>query len=525
MPPAANDNQGLKIAVAVFATLAFLLAIATYFGFSQASQNWERYTEESKKASQATQAQNELLNSLNEFKAGVGYEKADNKELRAQLDADQKKLTDAVNALRQRVEEIYASYKGADGSNAQVDEFARQANSIAERITSDRSRTLSSAIAGLTDLLTNETQLLGAVASDYQGTRRALEQSNQVAQSKVNEVAKARDQSDADRLEQARKHEEDRKATLSRLDELQTRNQQQATEITTLKTELAQLQEDSQRKFNDLLAQFRGVREQLEKADVTSLQESPNGSITYVDNTRGEVRTTLSRRQGAKERMVFSVFDREAAGIPTDTAKGTIELIRVTDSGSIGRILKTTNSIQPISAGDFLYSPAFGARPRLFALIGKIDMNRDGRDDREDLKRMIRSRGGEVVYDLPPAGIGQETGELTPLTSWYVLDDQQAIRAGAEIPTGATAEEEDRFNKRKSEVLQEARMAGVRPISLERLLSMLGYSYGEVNPGQVEGLDRRALQRVTNPRGAAGGGVPITPPPSGTDDNAEAGGF
>ncbi|GIW86667.1 MAG: hypothetical protein KatS3mg108_0991 [Isosphaeraceae bacterium] len=521
MPPAANDNQGLKIAVAVFATLAFLLAIATYFGFSQASQNWERYTEESKKATQATQAQNELLNVLNEFKAGVGYEKADSKELRARLEADQKRLTDAVNGLRQQVEEIYAAYKAADGSSAQVDEFARQANTIAERITSDRTRTLVSAVTGLTDLLVNETQLLGAMAADYQGTRRALEQSNQVAQAKINEIAKARDRSDEDRLEQARKHEEDRRATLSRLDELQTRNQQQATEITTLRTQLAQVQEDWQRRFNDLLAQYRGVREQLEKADVTALLDSPQGQITYVDNTRGEVRTTLTRRQGARERMVFTVFDRDAAGIPADTAKGTIELVRVTDTGSIGRILKTTSTIQPIAAGDHLYSPAFGARPRLFALIGKIDMNRDGRDDREDLKRMIRSRGGEVVYDLPPAGVGPETGELTPLTSWYVLDDQEAIRVGAEVPTGATAAEEEQFNRRKSEVLQEARQAGVRPISLERLLSMLGYSYGEINPGQVEGLDRRAVQRVTNPRGRIE--VPSTPPPS--DLNGEAGGF
>ncbi len=32
-----------------------------------------------------------------------------------------------------------------------------------------------------------------------------------------------------------------------------------------------------------------------------------------------------------------------------------------------------------------------------FALIGKIDVNRDGKDDRQDLKRMIEDAGG-IMY-------------------------------------------------------------------------------------------------------------------------------
>ena len=49
-----------------------------------------------------------------------------------------------------------------------------------------------------------------------------------------------------------------------------------------------------------------------------------------------------------------------------------------------------------------------------FALIGKMDVNRDGRDDRDELKRMIQEAGGVVEFDLPPADVGKETGTLTP---------------------------------------------------------------------------------------------------------------
>ena len=49
-----------------------------------------------------------------------------------------------------------------------------------------------------------------------------------------------------------------------------------------------------------------------------------------------------------------------------------------------------------------------------FALIGKIDVNRDGKDDRQDLKRMIEDAGGIVDYDLPPPEIRQADRASSP---------------------------------------------------------------------------------------------------------------
>ncbi len=63
-----------------------------------------------------------------------------------------------------------------------------------------------------------------------------------------------------------------------------------------------------------------------------------------------------------------------------------------------------------------------------FALVGKIDVNRDGRDDREELKRMIQEAGGVVDFDLPPADLGKETGTLSPRIDWYVIDDRMPLR-------------------------------------------------------------------------------------------------
>jgi hypothetical protein len=521
MPPAANDSQGLKIATALLAALALILGVATYFGFSGAAQNWEKFEQASKDASSAKQAQSQLQNQLNDLKELAGYGNVDDASLKQKIADDQQKLTTAISGLKAKVDEVYGQYKSAAGAtvNPQGDAFADATRTTAESFAQDPNKNLLSSLNRLVDLMGSQAQLFGAVAADYQATRKELEASNQVAKSKIDVEVDAKTKSDEDRLAELEKHEVDRKSLNSRLDELQSKNQQLAAENTSLRSLMAQNQEEATKKYNDLMAQFVVLREQAEKSE-TQL-ESPNGRILYADYNRGEVRTTLSRRQGASEQMIFTVFDRNAPGIPSDKPKGTIQLIEVGENGSIGRIVRTEETINPIAVGDLLYSPAFGAT-RLFALIGKIDIDQDGRDDREDLKRMIRSSGGDISYDLPPAGIGAESGELTPLTSWYVIDDRQPIQAGAEVPTGAPPEDIEAFEKRKTEALKNARQAGVRAISIERLLSMLNYRYDAPNPGRVEARNRQAYEQLVRPRGEQ---VPVTPPAATEGADDAPGGF
>ncbi len=93
--------------------------------------------------------------------------------------------------------------------------------------------------------------------------------------------------------------------------------------------------------------------------------------------------------------MKMSIFDARSPGIPTEKPKGTIEVTQVGEQFSNARIIKTNNPIDPIRVGDIVYSAAWSPNiPMRFALVGKIDVNRDGRDDREELKRMIQEAGG-----------------------------------------------------------------------------------------------------------------------------------
>ena len=130
---------------------------------------------------------------------------------------------------------------------------------------------------------------------------------------------------------------------------------------------------------------------------------------------------------GAQPQMKMTIFDASVAGHPDRKAQGQHRADRGRRAGQLGRIIKTDNPIDPIRVGDIVYSAAWSPnQPTRFALVGKMDVNRDSRDDREELKRMIQEAGGIVEFDLPPPDLGKETGDLTPRIDWYVIDDADA---------------------------------------------------------------------------------------------------
>ena len=242
--------------------------------------------------------------------------------------------------------------------------------------------------------------------------------------------------------------------------------------------------------------------------------DRPDGKVTYVDYIRGEIHCDVTRGW-ARPQMSFAIFDALSPGLPTDKPKGTVELIQVNDTFSIAKIVKTNSTIDPIRPGDFVYSAAWSPNdPMRFALIGKIDMNRDGVDDRSSLKLLIEKAGGIVDYDLPPPEVGKVSGKVTGRDAWYVVDERMPLR-DVYAKTNVTANEGIDFLKQQSEAIREARQNGVRPLSIERLLSYLGYEMLAPIKSGTEAVDLRTQKRIFGPRqnNPAAGGTATPPAP------------
>jgi hypothetical protein len=337
------------------------------------------------------------------------------------------------------------------------------------------------------------------MASNYQGLRRTLESSTSIAKGQIDVHAKAASDSKADLEGEHSKHEQERQTLLTKVDQLQTDNDKKATQIANLETQNRQQKEEADRRHELNMSIIRELRDQMAQRE--NFLDKPDGYITYVDLDRREVQVNINRHQGARPQMRMTVFDAASPGIPTERPKGNIELIQVGDRYSVGRITRTASTIEPIRIGDIVYSPAWSPEePMRFALIGKIDVNRDGKDDREDLKRMIKDAGGSVEYDLPPPGYGNESGKLTARIDWYVTDERMPFREVFQSRSERSVAEETKFRQKYGEVIKQARAEGIRPMPVGRLLAYLGYEMGTPLIGRAEGVNAPAMRRLTEPK-------------------------
>jgi hypothetical protein len=524
MPPAASsENQGLKIAVAVFVAFTVILGVTTYFGFSGKAEATAKLDDVEKKNQAAARELDTTRQQLGDLKSRAGY--ANIEEFQGVLDAitkNEDKLNEKLTELRTKVAATVKEYKDNGGSDKKVEDLHNTVEQIITQYGNEPSKTFQSKLDRMTELMSSLTQLTVAMSLDNESLRHGLNTSNEINQAKIDETDQARQKAEADLLDVTTKNEQGRTDLLARVDELQTANVAQANRIAGLENDLTRLRTQAETEKVDIIKQLKYYRELSEQTD-TRL-EKPNGKILAVDYRRNEVRVSLSRKDGAREQMVFSVFDRNSPGLPTEHPKAVIELVRVGDQDSLARIdqvrtkdlLQTTDSRTgmqpgPIRPGDLIYSPAFITRT--FALIGKIDLNRDGRDDRDDLKRAIRLGGGKVVYDLPQPTVGKPSGSLSGAIDYYVIDERPPMKP---VPgsSSAVAYDEKEFETQKADARQKLRDLGVMPMPLGRLESYFGITPGPRRPvsGEAEAIDLDTVEKLLHPKGK-----PVVVPPSEDD--------
>ncbi|HEX3450299.1 MAG TPA: hypothetical protein VHS97_18740, partial [Isosphaeraceae bacterium] len=420
---AANESQGLKIAVATFIALTVILTVTSYFLYTAYSQADARLTSANDQLAQKSKESSLALNQYDEVRGKVGTKNQEYEQVKEEINAHFKKMdtrlenvTNAVNAAVQK-----AQADGAQGT--ELEEAKQNIQKIIASLRSEPNKSYISSIDRLQELFENLALLSTELSLNYVNLRKSLESATSVAKQQVDVEAKAAEKSQADVLGEQKKHEDERGILVTKVTELQTANDKQATQIANLENKNKQQEEDFLRKQETYTTIIREQRDNIERKEL--ILDRPDGYVTYVDYERGEVLVSLTKRQGARPQMKMTIFDAKSPGIPTEKPKGNIELTQVGEQFSAARIVKTISSIDPIRVGDIVYSAAWSPNmPMRFALVGKMDVNRDGKDDRDELKRMIQEAGGTIDFDLPPADLGKETGTLSPRIDWYVIDNR-----------------------------------------------------------------------------------------------------
>lgn len=541
----ANDNQGLKIAVAALVMLVFILGVTNYFAFSSMSQQTARADSESKKASDSDSKARAALEQANYYRTLIGYpniDPADFEAAKAAIKKDNDRLSAEVQALGADFINAVNEVQKAGEPDPKLDELKGIGQGIVASIASEpnENKVYVKSLDRMKEVLLNNTRLMREMALDYRKLRADLTGANSVNNVEVAKNVEARDKANKEKQDEVAKIKTEVQSLYDQITALQNSDKDKSNQITDLSA-----------KLNDKDASFASFRRDAQKAlidlrDKLSLKETELGKaigrVTFVDYPRSEVRLNVNIGMGAKPLMKFTVFDRDARGIPTDKPKGVVEIVSVGDPSkgvpdSIARIVETKDPTNPIRYNDQIYSPVFlPDYPQRIALVGKIDVNRDGRDDRADLIRLIEQSGGMVEYDLPPPGVdrtpgrlaverayarlgeqvpapsGRASGKITPLCRAYILDNRQPLSGILSRAKESLTPEYEAFSKEVAEATKDARSNGVPPMPIERLLTQLGYTAptGGYTSGSVEMRNRTSIKQLTKPRSMPAGAT--TPP-------------
>ena len=161
----------------------------------------------------------------------------------------------------------------------------------------------------------------------------------------------------------------------------------------------------------------------------------------------------------------MSVFEGPADNLAGKRPKGKIEVIRIVDEHSAETRIVEDRLSDVILPGDVVYTPVWkpGQRRR-FALVGKLDIDGDGKSDIEKIRGLIRLGGGTI--DAVVDERGEQTGEISIDTRFLVMGT---------LPSGAEAED---ASTTFSKILKQADELGIDRMSLEKFLEQVGYSRG-----------------------------------------------
>ena len=535
MAASSNESFGLKIATAFSIALTVVLLVAVYFLNSNYNLEVEKNTKAQAKISEQDKSIRDRTSAENEYRNLIGYPAIEDFEAaKAQIKKDQDQLQQEIRAIGTEIASTVDDFKkkveakGVDAS--QFEALKVRAAEVVDAILKNPDQSYKASLARFKDLTANQAKLTTTLALNYVDVRRDLDLANQVnaTQKKVVEDALASAKAELDAT--IKKDEESRENLVKSDREKSDKIATIETNLTNIVNENSSKEEKRSKTIADLGSVIRDLRDTMARKE--EVMNKPGGRVTYVDYGSQTVRVSVNRAQGVRPLMRFTIFDKNSVGITSDMPKAAVELIKVGDpklgeNDSLARIVKTYDPNDPIRYNDFIFSAGWSYdHPQRYALIGKIDINRDGKDDRGELIRMIEAAGGVVEYDLPPPnvdrnpgqaavarafarlgqpippGVGRSVGKISGLAYAYVTDTRPPLILNARKTPEAT-KEDTAFLQEESQATKEARDNSVRPLSLEKLLNMLGYDYSAPIEGRREGFDKSAVKQLLKPKGAA----------------------
>jgi hypothetical protein len=447
---ASSENQGLQFALIVFFILMVVLSVTTFIFFNSYQEAETRWKKDAQKVVDSEKHLADAQAELAKLKEFIGL-KPD-----ATLESAQKDFETDMKDLAAGLSPEKRYYRQALGET-----FSAKAKVSAE-------------LADAQDQIVK----LNAVNAAYQKT----------ANEQVAAATAAKDKALADlKAEQGKFMDAQRTADgekKSLVEQLAKAQQEKTAEVDKAKKEVELLQKEVA-SSKVLVKDLAGEKEKL----LGKTFAMDDGVIRNVNQRTATVWINLGKADGLRPQVTFTVH---RTGLPAteEGRKASIEVTNILgDHLSEARILEDSLK-DPIVPGDKIYTPLWEpGHPEHFAMIGRIDFNGDGRDDRQRLRNLIVANGGTIDAEVDP--------ETAKVTGAMTVDTRYLIRG----PLGA-----EKTREAYEAMVTTAKQVGAETISVDKLMDKIGWR----DPNQVVRFGRDTNAEQYKPR-LPDGGLPRSP--------------
>lgn len=393
--------------------------------------------------------------------------------LAAEKDASQnlRKLATGVEQLKELI-----GFNSAELAGAQTAVFEQTTVSMDKNAGSLRQSTVDAtlqAMAAEVQRLNAEIASLESNLNDRDQRLRSIETSYQ---NRVDEAVGSQRGSEQE-LQKKTRDMEDRIADKdSEIDTWRKDYEKARIEIETLADTLQTVRDEKDKVIARLTQRVEALAAEVNQIRNVTF-EVADGLIRSVDAVQGICTIDLGSADGLPPQTNFSVYKKNNAGIGRglEDVKGAIEVTRILGPHQAEARILDQDIYDPISPKDPIYSPLWQeGQVEHFAFIGKLDLNRDGTDDRELLFRIIENAGAKVdFYVNEEAARVPDDGAISERTKFLVL---------GELPNPNDYANRDKeydnalaVRALQKELDNEALQYGKRVISLPDFLSYIGY--------------------------------------------------
>ncbi|MBI3461617.1 MAG: hypothetical protein HY000_00945 [Planctomycetes bacterium] len=235
----------------------------------------------------------------------------------------------------------------------------------------------------------------------------------------------------------------------------------------------------------DLLTQINRLRTILMDARApytpdALARQKPDGKVVRASTATKTAWLNIGSKHGVQPQLTFSVQPPGFNGNPFTKPKAKLEVVKVMGPNmSEARIVEAA-LLDPVIEGDEIYNPAWDpGKVVRFALAGLMDIDGDGVDDRDKVRKIIEKAGARIDAEVLPDGT--ERGELTVETNYFVRG------AHPDPDKGGLAEA--RVVAAMARMQRMALEYGAVVIDLSKFLDLMGYA----TPEQLRSASRPRL--------------------------------